>query len=216
MVNLLVAANADVEQRTPGDANTALNAAAMWGRHACVQALVEAGAKVNATNRHKDTALMLCATECMHNESSDSVKCVSVKCVETLLKAGAFVDLRDSVGNTALMKAVERYRRYSWDSGRQDLKANETIIKLLIDAGASLKNKSELGGYNIEGSPLYELPWMFTRRMAYLWRVFRDGVRARGVVMYWYGEMLKRQHAPGGNGRRRDRDEFVEDCVALL
>jgi len=49
-----------------------------------------------------------------------------------------------------------------------------------------------------------------------LWRVFRHGVRARRVVMYWYGEMLKTHHAPGGNGRKRDRDEFVEDCVALL
>lgn len=209
MVNVLVAANADVEQRTPGAQNTPLGAAVTWGCHACVQALIEAGAKVNATNSDKDTALMFCAT--LLNES-----CSSIKCAKTLLKAGATVDLRNANGNTALMKAVERYRQRSWNPNSA-LRINKKMIELLIDAGASLKNKSEhCYGYNIEGAPLYELPWMFTRRMAYLRRVFQGGVRARAIAIYWQGEAAKRQHAPGGNGRKRDRDEFVEDCATLL
>ena len=44
-----------------------------------------------------------------------------------------------------------------------------------------------------------------------LWERFRRAVRARFVVIYWLQVTAENAYAPGGAGRKRDREEYERD-----
>ena len=89
------------------------------GHIKCVEALIKAGADVNATNKDDMSALMKTALEGHGN------------CVQTLITAGADVNLRNSKETTCLMKAA-----FSGD---------KNIVEALIQAGANV-NASNVDG----------------------------------------------------------------------
>ncbi len=139
----------------------ALHAAADGGHHACVVALLDAGADMNQTAALSDaTPLMLAA----HNGHTE--------CVATIIEAGAYVNKVDAYLSTALMNAVEESH---WGcasllitggadvnlvdrSGRSALLAaaergGEQCVDLLLAAGATV-NLTRLGT-----SPLVNTAW---------------------------------------------------------
>jgi ankyrin repeat protein len=111
----------------PGDVNialpdggTALLWAAYWNDQAAVEALIAAGANVNAANRYGVTAL--------------SQACINANAVivEALLKAGADANTFQSEGQTALMTAAK--------AGSAD------AVKALLDHGAEVNAKESWRG----------------------------------------------------------------------
>jgi hypothetical protein len=40
---------------------------------------------------------------------------------------------------------------------------------------------------------------------------WREAVRARGILFYWHEQAGRASHAPGGVGRKRDREAFEAD-----
>ena len=47
-----------------------------------------------------------------------------------------------------------------------------------------------------------------------LWEPLRRWLRARAIAVYWF-ELTARLYAPGGVGRKRDREEFEAEMRAL-
>jgi len=84
----------------------------------CVNALITAGADVNARSRLGDTALMYATT--------------STDCVKALIAAGADVNAKTGKGWTALLSAVS--------------KGNTDCVKALIAAGADINAQDDEGG----------------------------------------------------------------------
>jgi ankyrin repeat protein len=103
------------------DGGTLLMQAVVHGGVEFVNALIAAGAKLDAQDKAGYTALHLAAQEFQ----PDSMK--------ALVNAGAKIDVPDRHGNTALMKAVYYSR------GRGDL------IKLLLQNGADKHFKNKHG-----------------------------------------------------------------------
>jgi hypothetical protein len=43
---------------------------------------------------------------------------------------------------------------------------------------------------------------------------WRDAFHLRRIAFYWYDQAGRRTYAPGGPGRKRDREAFVAECLA--
>ncbi len=99
--------------------NTALMIAANNGHTDCVQALIDAGAKVNHTNSMGFTTLMGAALT------------GHTQCVQALIDAVANLDYAGVFGNTALMRAAV--------CGRT------VCVQALIDAGANVNHTNKDG-----------------------------------------------------------------------
>lgn len=111
MVNLLIAAGANVKVTTREGAITPLFMACQNGNAAIIAALLKAGAPANSVKANGTTALMMAAAS------------GSAPAVKVLLDHGASVNARESVhGQTALMFAAALNR--------------DAVIKVLLAAGA--------------------------------------------------------------------------------
>lgn len=111
MVNLLIAAGANVKVTTREGAITPLFMACQNGNAAIIAALLKAGAPANSVKANGTTALMMAAAS------------GSAPAVKVLLDHGASVNTRESVhGQTALMFAAALNR--------------DAVIKVLLAAGA--------------------------------------------------------------------------------
>lgn len=73
---------------------TALMLASTHGHTACIHALLNANAKINATNSFGSTALIFAARNCQH------------ECVRLLFNNGAKIDIIDATGRDALRQAA--------------------------------------------------------------------------------------------------------------
>jgi ankyrin repeat protein len=107
-----------VDERGP-DGSTPLQWAVYDGDHARVEALIRAGADVNAANNYNATAMMLAA------EVGDPAM------LELLLKAGADVESANPEGQTALMLVART--------------GNVEAAKLLVRAGADVNARESWG-----------------------------------------------------------------------
>lgn len=59
-----------------------------------------------------------------------------------------------------------------------------------------------------------ERAWSRPRRTpSYLWGLMRNQIKARRVVWHWRAYAAMSSCAPGGAGRKRDRDAFERDFV---
>ncbi len=105
---------------TQPDGGTALLWAAYWNDDAAVQALIAAGANVNAANRYGVTPL-----------SQASIN-GNAQMVEVLLKAGADANTFQQEGQTALMTAAKA--------------GNADAVKALLDHGAEVNAKESWRG----------------------------------------------------------------------
>lgn len=123
-VNLLVSNGSKVDVKDSYSC-TALSYAAYHGRADCVQALLEAGSceLVNIPLANGETTLML-AAKCKGD---------NVLCIQMILDAGADIDKKDMVGNTALAHAAK--------SG------NANCVQALLEAGSHkhINNSNTLG-----------------------------------------------------------------------
>lgn len=108
----LLASGVDVNRRDKSIGATALDEAVENGNREIVQALLDAGADVNARNSRRQTPLM--------RLDEDG----TARLVEDLVRAGAKVNLKDEDGDTALMLAAS----YS----------NAEVVQALVRAGARL------------------------------------------------------------------------------
>ena len=91
--------------------------AAQFGYTECVDALIEAGADVNALSDFDDTPLELAAVS------------GNIGCVESLIDAGADVNRKGYAGNTALLYAAQT--------------GHTQCVEVLTKAGAALKRQSD-------------------------------------------------------------------------
>lgn len=96
VVTVLLAHGANVNAKTNPDGYSAVECAAYIGKKAVLEALLKAGAAVNAQDKEGDTALRWAAT------------CGRTEIVQALLAAGADADLKNEEGVTALFCAAFR------------------------------------------------------------------------------------------------------------
>ncbi|GAB4580641.1 MAG: hypothetical protein Fur0022_33830 [Anaerolineales bacterium] len=101
---------------------------AAQGGHRGIVALLVVLSDVNARNAHGQTALML-ALEPSNNFPKPQPRIL--KLLETLLHAGAEIDLQDHQGHTALMIAAR------W--------GNLEAAQMLVKAGADTRPKNQMG-----------------------------------------------------------------------
>lgn len=138
-VNALISMGANVNQEQEGalhgmlPSGTALDVAASAGRAEICEALLEAGAFVNAKNRAGATPLMI------------GLGRGSIACVPTLLRYGADVNSRDTQGKTALMYLMS----YSPDDP-----TIQSILGLLLARGADV-NAKDADGKTAEDWAMY-------------------------------------------------------------
>ena len=111
------------------DGNTALHWAAKKSQHQCMRVLLEAGANVNARNRHQQTPLTASAVE------------VDGATIALLLEYGAAVDMQDFLGNTAMMIIADKL---STRDDYLDEQVAETL-GVLIEAGADTTLRNDKG-----------------------------------------------------------------------
>ena len=107
---------------TQPDGGTALLWAAYWNDDAAVEALIAAGANVNAANRYGVTPL---SQACINGNA---------QMVEALLKAGADANTFQHEGQTALMTAAKA--------------GNADAVKALLDHGAEVNAKESMARTN--------------------------------------------------------------------
>ena len=138
LVNLLLAAGADVKAATRNGAMTPLFTACQNGNAAIVTALIKAGANANSVTSYGTTALMLAAS----SGNAETVK--------ALLDGGADANAKDTAhGQTALMYAAAENR--------------PAAIKTLLARGADPKVTSavvRLGRVTVDdnGNPIEDTP----------------------------------------------------------
>jgi ankyrin repeat protein len=106
--------------RLPVDLTQALMRASLIGATAAVKTLLDAGADVNAADRHGRTALM----EAVFSGHTETIR--------ALLERGADVDAKDLGGWTALMEAAS--------------KGHTEIVRMLLARGADV-NARNRGGW---------------------------------------------------------------------
>lgn len=93
VVQLLLAAGAEIDQELPAD-TTALSEAAYWGRTEVVKLLISAGADINSTNSSGRTPIM------------QTLAWNSTEVLQILLDAGADASARNEDGKTVLAMAT--------------------------------------------------------------------------------------------------------------
>ena len=179
-IEMLLRTGADVN---PIDAAefTPLKCAAKYGHNNCIKRLIEAGAHVNATDNGSvsldpislviPTKYVNATTSCRSTALMIATRYAKHKCVETLIQAGADVNITDSYGYTALFKLENTYSTYSVHClqtlfiagahvnminrmGQNALRyylaettyLNSAVVLLLFAAGETLAG----GGYSIE------------------------------------------------------------------
>jgi len=129
-VNFLISIGANLNEEQEGayqgllPSGTALDVAAAAGRREICEALLEAGASVNAKNRADATPLVIGLSE------------GSIACVPTLLNHGADLNTRDAHGRTALMYLVN----FSPDDPNI-----QNILSVLLARGADVNAKDADG-----------------------------------------------------------------------
>ena len=196
--------------------STALMIAANYGRPLCVQRLLREGADVNKKGPLGFGCLMY------------ACKRGYVGIARMVLKAGATVDRRGYAGFTPLMLAAEAGHEQcarvllaagaDMDATKCDRATallvavccgREKVARVLIEAGARVVDR--------DGGPLlpYKPSWRFLTpdgaralRTEYLLRRWREAYRVRAYAVHWMGDVAERLHAPGGRGRKRDRDAY--------
>jgi ankyrin repeat protein len=148
----LIEDNADIGSKNGSSMETALHAAARQGDERILILLLEAGAAVNAKERHGDTALHFAAVaghlaavnvliannadiEVTNSENRTPLHEAAFRgkknVVRTFLDRGANATSRDSLGETALHRAAHNKKR--------------TVIKLLLEKGAGLEKRDLKG-----------------------------------------------------------------------
>ena len=137
LVGLLLERRVSTEQRLPHDA-TALMVAAAMGYPEIVEALLAAGAAVNAVDRSDRTALHAAAQ--FGFEHSDSLR--ARRLFDALLKRGANVNQADNEGKTALLLLLGAQLRPGSDCDATHLGA---LVPLLLDAGAEAGHADQRG-----------------------------------------------------------------------
>jgi ankyrin repeat protein len=100
-VTLLLEQGADIETRRDGDGSTPVRLAASHGNAALVKALLDKGARIEATNDEGSTALMGSACGCAQATMPDTIDSATL-----LLSRGANVHAKNKHGSTALMAAA--------------------------------------------------------------------------------------------------------------
>jgi ankyrin repeat protein len=123
---LLLEQGADIETRRDGDGSTPVKLAASLGNTPLVKALLDKGARIEATNDEGSTALMGSACGCAQATMPDTIDSATL-----LLSRGANVHAKNKHGSTALMAAA------GW--GRTSL------VQLLLDKGARVNDRDSEG-----------------------------------------------------------------------
>jgi len=123
---LLLEQGADIESRRDGDGSTPVRLAASHGNTSLVKALLDKGARIEATNDEGSTALMGSACGCAQATMPDTIDSATL-----LLSRGANVHAKNKHGSTALMAAA------GW--GRTSL------VQLLLDKGARVNDRDSEG-----------------------------------------------------------------------
>lgn len=210
VVEILVAAGADVNARSSSDAvETVLHVAARGGHNKIVSSLLKKGADKDALDNQGDTPLRLAvendhltvvetlvaAGASLHVLSSYDGYSVldwaseqgKVLMMQAILGGGADVDARDRRGDTALHKAIENYQQDAVDA--------------LLDAGADIEMKTR----DNDSTPLWQA-------VAYDFRTAMLALLQRGADV----------NVPNADGITplhrvcKDRDEDTEELVELL
>eukprot|EP00903_Cladosiphon_okamuranus_P018105 g16662.t1 len=161
VVEILVAAGADLEMRNTADGWTAVHYAVAYGREEILSKLLSIGADKNARDNEGNTPLLMAATkdrgvavETLVAAGADlhlgffsngwtplhsTAAWGNEKMVAKLLSLGADKNARDDEGNTPLMTAVEA------GGGVAEARGQLAVVKTLLAAGAdfSMHNTNE-------------------------------------------------------------------------
>lgn len=125
VVRALIESGADLEAKDrSGD--TALIIAARKGRVSSLNALIAAGANVNARSTQNGTTALMAAAAL--NDSSDRVPANRIAIVKALLTAGADVNAKQDNGHTALMFAA--------------IGGHTAVTRTLVEAGADVNARN--------------------------------------------------------------------------
>ena len=143
IVRDLIHEGAKINERF-SNGETALTTAAYFRSHEMVKLLIELGADVNTTNAEGFTPLMKANSylrlEGTHRIYDTSILINTVPIINALIAAGANVNAKNEVGNTALHFAVNHVR-----SGHFYSVSNATNVDVLIKAGAVVTVKNNDG-----------------------------------------------------------------------
>ena len=158
-LRILLEAQAKIESRDE-KGHTALTVAAKWGKVEAVKLLLESNANINAQDKTGDTALMWAIQDPLRDEY--------VEILQALVMHGANVNHQNDRGHTPLMKVAEVsdddatriVRRFLDEGAKIGIKDNkgrtalmhavfkessEKTRELLLDSGAALEDKDDLG-----------------------------------------------------------------------
>jgi len=137
LVALLLERGVAVDQRLPGETTATMIAAAM-GYPEIVEALVDAGADINARDGSGHTPLHAAAQYCF--ESSDSLR--SRRLLDVLISRKADINHADNEGKTALLLLLGAHKRPGVGSDATHLGA---LLPALLDAGADMGHADQRG-----------------------------------------------------------------------
>jgi ankyrin repeat protein len=128
LIRMFIAAGSEINQHRGKKGNLVLQAASGdRGSPAVVNALLDAGARVNDTNMDGDTAL------------GEACYSGNLAVVQALLAAGAKVDIANKDGVQAIHLASNKGYEVRHANG------HERIVKLLLEAGAKVDAKDNRG-----------------------------------------------------------------------
>lgn len=162
-----------------------LLSAARRGDARVVQALLQAGADVNANEDDGSTALV---RACFHGHE---------RVAHVLLEANANVNHQNAKQRTALMYAAQN--------------GHDLCARILLEAGADVNAETIVG---IKARDLLPKGVdALAIRTAYLVRRWREAYRLRACVVFWMGHTAERLYAPEGRGRKRDRAAYEAEMA---